>query len=178
MAVLQLTNTILFGDTMDQITWVRNSFMIKWNKSNINHQPRFKLEFSCHKPDPESRKFPSRFCFSKLSNLRDCQWKLSRLRIFWDSNFLFLWDFETFWDWTCSNLSRPGLFRDSNLGFFETETFRDSAKIVETETFSRRALISASETHLNIYYNWFPPFSNQFQPNQISLAQLSPSLSY
>ena len=86
--------------------------------------------------------------------------------------------FETFWDWTCSNLSRPRLFRDSNLGFFETETFRDSAKIVETETFSRRALISASETHLNIYYNWFPPFSNQFKPNQISLAQLSPSLSY
>ena len=43
--------------------------------------------------------------------------------------------FETFWDWTCSNLSRPRLFRDSNLGFFETETFRDSAKIVETETF-------------------------------------------
>ena len=36
------------------------------------------------------------------------------------------------------------LSRDSNLGFFETETFRDSAKIVETETFSRRALISDS----------------------------------
>ena len=62
--VLQLTNTILFGDTMDQITWVRNGVMIKWNKSNINHQPRFELEFSCHKPDPKSRKFPSRFGFS------------------------------------------------------------------------------------------------------------------
>ena len=38
--------------------------------------------------------------------------------------------------------SRPRLSRDCNLGFFETETFRDSAKVVETETFSRLSLIS------------------------------------
>ena len=71
MEVLQLTNKILFWDNMDQITWVRDGVMIKWNKSNINHQPRFKLEYSCHRLDPESRKFPSRICFSELSNLRD-----------------------------------------------------------------------------------------------------------
>ena len=31
----------------------------KWNKPIINHQSRFKLEYSCHKLDPESRKFSS-----------------------------------------------------------------------------------------------------------------------
>ena len=40
------------------------------------------------------------------------------------------------------NFGISRLFRDWNLGFFKTETFRDSAKIVETQTFSRLSLIS------------------------------------
>ena len=43
---------------------------------------------------------------------------------------------ETFRDCKFSNLSRPRLSRDCNIGFFETETFQDLEKVIETETFS------------------------------------------
>ena len=100
--MLQLTNKILFWDNMDQITWVRDGVMIKWNKVNINHQPRFKLEYSCHRP-------PLEFVFLNLVISETIQWKLSRLRLFRDSNFLFLRD---------RDFSRLQIFKS-----IETETF-------------------------------------------------------
>ena len=71
-------------------------------------------------------------------NCRDCD--------FFETQIFCFFETETFSDCKFSNLSRLRLFRDCNLGFFETQTFQDSAKIVETETFRDSAKIVETET--------------------------------
>ena len=86
--------------------------MIKWNKSDINHQPRFKLEYSCHRLDPESKKFPSRICFSELSNLRDYSMEIVET--------------ETFLRLKFSVSSRPRLFETENFQIYRERDFSET----------------------------------------------------
>ena len=78
--------------------------MIKWNKSNTNHQPRFKLEYRCHRLGPETRKFPSRLCFSELSNLREYSMEIV--------------EFETFLRLKFSVSLRPRQFETANFQIY------------------------------------------------------------
>ena len=87
--------------------------MIKWNKSNIDHQPRFKLEYSRHRLDPESRKFPSRICFSELSNLRDYSMEIVET--------------ETFSRLKFSVSLRPRLFKTANFQIYRDRDFPETA---------------------------------------------------
>ena len=112
----------------------RDGVLIKWTKSNIHHQPMFKLEKSCYRPDPESRKFSSRIYFSELSKLKDYLMTIRETETFLKLNFLFLWD-RDFWDCKFSNVTGLRISLDCNIVFFETEAIWDLAKIVETETF-------------------------------------------
>ena len=86
--------------------------MIKWNKSNINHQPRFKLEYSCHRLDPESKKFPSKMCFSELSNLRDYSMEIVKT--------------ETFLRLKLSVSTRQRLFETANFQIYRDRDFSET----------------------------------------------------
>ena len=73
--------------------------MVSWLRGT---KLRFKLEYSCHRPPLES-------VFLNLVISETIQWKLSRPRLFRDSNFLFLRD---------RDFSRLQIFKS-----LETETF-------------------------------------------------------
>ena len=106
---------------------LRDDVLIKWNKSNINHQSRFKLEFNCHRPNPESRKFPSRIRFSELSKLQDYSMEIV--------------ESENFSRLIISVSLRPRLFETANVQMFQE---RDFHKTIIIYCFSR---LRFSETH-------------------------------
>ena len=113
---------------------------MKWNKSNINYQSRFKLKYSCHRPDPKSRKLHSRFVFSKFNKIQDYSIESVETETF-SRLYFFISRRSRLFD--TANFQKTETFRKVQFWiFFKTETFRDSAKIVETETFLSLSLIS------------------------------------
>ena len=111
--------------------------MVPWfSGTNLISITNLGLNLNVAATDVILNKGTSTIHFSEVSKLWDYSMEIVETEIFHDSIFCFF-ETETFRDCKCSNIARPMISPDCNLGFFETDTFQDLATIVETETFWR-----------------------------------------